>query len=269
MILIKLSITVMCFNQENFIKKTLDSVLQQDVDFNYEIIIGDDASSDKSQKIIQEYANKFPNIIKPILREKNVGHTSNYIDITKSCKGEYIAHIDGDDLMLPGKLQKQVDYLDRHPKCSIIHHPVNLIDINGKFIGKSKLSKGTTGTINDIAVKNRIVNSSNMFRNKSLDHYFYDMDKNLVHHDWLSHIIKAQYGTIDILPYYLGSYRVYKQSIMHSTPFVRQCNSIFDAMNYARSLKNIKEKVNEHTKINFTLLITLTYFIIVIGEIYY
>lgn len=240
--MITLSVTIITFNQEHFIKKTLDSVLSQKIDFSYEIIIGDDASTDNTAKIINEYKERYPSIIKPILREKNIGHTANYIETTKLCQGEYIAHIDGDDLMLPSKLQKQVDYLNNHPKCSIVHHPVYLIDYDGEIIKKSVLSKSTTGTINNLILENRIINSSNMFRSSSLDEHFYNMRKDLLLHDWLAHIIKAQYGTIDVIPEYLGSYRVYDQSIIVDSSFIKQCISTLHTLNYSKNFDNIEKK---------------------------
>ena len=237
--LVTLSITVITYNQEHYIRKTLDSILNQKIDFSYEIIIGDDASTDTTAKIIQEYKEKYPKLIKPILRNKNIGHTANYIDTTKLCTGKYIAHLDGDDLMLPTKLQKQVDYLETHGECSIVHHPVYHIDVHGNFIKKTKLSKATVGSIKEISLKNRIVNSSNMFRRSSLDEHFFNMRKDLLLHDWLAHIIKAQYGSIDVIPEYLGSYRIYDKSIIKSSSFIKQCDSTLHTLEYAKNLKNI------------------------------
>ena len=187
--------------------------------------------------------------------EKNIGHTANYIETTKLCTGKYISHIDGDDLMLPGKLQKQVDYLENHPECSIVHHPVYLIDINDNIIGKTKISKATTGSINNIVKANNIINSSNMFRRSSLDQHFYSMRKDLLLHDWLAHIIKSQYGSIELIPKYLGSYRVYKQSVIQNTSFIKQCDATLHTIDYAKNFKHVKIKSVNKAKsiIYFTL----------------
>lgn len=253
--MITLSITVITYNQESFIKKTLDSILDQKVNFPYEIIIADDASTDNTSAIIQKYKNKFPGIIKPIFRDTNLGHTANYIETTKLCTGKYISHIDGDDLMLPGKLQKQVDYLEANPNCSLVHHPVYYIDVSDNVTGKSKISRATTGSINAIVKANNIINSSNMFRRSSLDQHFYNMRKDLLLHDWLAHIIKAQYGSICFIPEYLGSYRVYKQSVIQSTSFIKQCDATLHTMEYASKFKNVKMNSVKYgkSKIYFTL----------------
>ncbi|EQB35621.1 hypothetical protein M947_10085 [Sulfurimonas hongkongensis] len=234
---IKLSVTVITYNQENFIRQTLDSIVTQELDVPFEIIIGDDASTDKTPQIIKEYADKYPELIKPIYRKNNLGHTGNYIETTKEAKGEYIAHLDGDDLMLPTKLQKQVDFLDEHPECSMVHHIVHLIDKQGNITGKTKARKGTVGGINNIIVRNNIVNSSNMFRKISLDEHFYNIPYSLMLHDPLAHMIKTQYGKVCLIPEVLGSYRVYSESIFKSGSQYRLFNALLYTMDYAKNLK--------------------------------
>ncbi len=69
----KVSIVSICYNQEKYIRQALDSFVMQHADFDYEIVIADDCSTDKTPEIIKEYANKYPDIFKPILRKKNIG----------------------------------------------------------------------------------------------------------------------------------------------------------------------------------------------------
>lgn len=234
---IKLSVTIISYNQEEFIKDTIDSVINQQISFPYEIIIGDDASSDNTPSILREYEKKYPNIVKPIYRQQNIGHTANYIETTKMCRGEYIAHLDGDDLMLPTKLQKQVDFLDSNPMYSMVHHLVYIIDKQGKVTGKTKARKATRGDINNLLIRNSIINSSNMFRKASIDEHFYKMPKDLKLHDWLAHIIKAQYGKIGFIPEYLGFYRVYRQSIIKSANSHKLFKAEIYTLDYATKLK--------------------------------
>lgn len=123
---IKVSICIPTYNHEKFIRKCLDSVLEQECTFEYEIIIGDDCSTDGNRKIIVEYVNKFPNIIKPIFHEKNIGGEKNYLSVHEKASGNYICHLDGDDYMLPGKLQTQVNFMDNHLDCNICFHRVKV-----------------------------------------------------------------------------------------------------------------------------------------------
>ena len=83
---IKLSVTVITYNQEMFIEETLDSIVNQDLNVPFEIVIGDDASTDRTPEIIKMYADKYPDLIKPIFRTKNLGHTGNYIETTKAAR---------------------------------------------------------------------------------------------------------------------------------------------------------------------------------------
>jgi glycosyltransferase involved in cell wall biosynthesis len=120
--MVKVSVCIMSYNQEAFIAECLDSVIAQKTSFPFEIIIADDASTDQTAEIIKEYQIRYPSIIKPIFRVKNLGPSESIKDLYVHARGVYIAHMDGDDYALPGKLQKQADFLDGHEKCSIVFH---------------------------------------------------------------------------------------------------------------------------------------------------
>jgi glycosyltransferase involved in cell wall biosynthesis len=237
----KLSVTVITYNQEAFLENTLESILSQKVDFPFEVVIGDDASKDRTPEIIKEYQEKYPDIIKPIYRTKNLGHTGNYIETSRMATGEYIAHLDGDDLMLPTKLQKQVDFLDKYPECSMVHHLVNFIDKKGDITGKTKARSATVGTINNIIIQNHIINSSNMFRRSCLDEHFYNIPHTLMLHDKLAHMIKTQYGRVCLIPEHLGSYRVYSESIFKSASSYKLFKAQIFTVEYAKNLKGASE----------------------------
>lgn len=120
--MIKVSIVCNVFNHEKYIRDCLNGFLLQETDFEYEVLVHDDASTDHSADIIREYENKYPNIIKPIYQTENqysqgikIGATYQY----PRAKGKYIALCEGDDYWIdPYKLQKQVDYMESHPQCT-------------------------------------------------------------------------------------------------------------------------------------------------------
>jgi len=118
----KLSVVVSCYNQKNYIRDCLESILTQEVDVPYEIVISDDFSPDGTRVIVDEYAVRYPELIRVLPNTENVGPARNYFRAHNAARGEYIAHIDGDDLMLPGKLQAQVDILNAHPECVLVNH---------------------------------------------------------------------------------------------------------------------------------------------------
>ena len=115
----KLSILVVTYNQEQYIRQCLDSIIGQNVNFDYEVIIGDDCSTDNTSAILDEYAAKYP-FIYVYHHPKNMGHVKNWECCLNRCQGEYIAILEGDDYWLDvNKLQRQVDYLDAHPNVSL------------------------------------------------------------------------------------------------------------------------------------------------------
>lgn len=119
---IKVSVCIVAYNQEKYIAQCLQSIVDQKVDFDFEVLVGDDCSTDATRQIITEFAEKYPGKIKPIFHPQNIGPYKNYEFVHGKARGEYIAHLDGDDFALPGKLQHQVDYLDSHPDCNILWH---------------------------------------------------------------------------------------------------------------------------------------------------
>ena len=131
------SIRCTTYNHSRYVAQALDSFLMQKTQFPFEIIIHDDASTDNTQDIIHEYHERFPSIIKPILQIENQYSKPNGREYLKSlvdgaCKGKYIAWCEGDDYWInETKLQKQVDYLEANPDCSMVFNSANYIDENG------------------------------------------------------------------------------------------------------------------------------------------
>lgn len=116
-----LSVGILTYNQEKYIRQCLDAVLMQKVDFEYEIVVGDDASSDSTQDILREYAAKYPGKFVLLLGEKNEGISMNYKKVLSACKGKYIALCEGDDFWTDAhKLQAQVDFLEKHPDYGFV-----------------------------------------------------------------------------------------------------------------------------------------------------
>jgi glycosyltransferase involved in cell wall biosynthesis len=128
----KLSIIVLTYYHEKYIRYALDSILAQNVNFKYEVLVGDDASRDATPEILKEYTRKHPNIFKVILRKKNIGAVRNGVDLLKRATGEYIAQLEGDDYWLDlNKLQKQVDFLDKNKEFIGCAHKCVIVDENG------------------------------------------------------------------------------------------------------------------------------------------
>lgn len=121
----KVSVIVLAYNHEKFFRQALDGVLMQTVDFAYEIIVGEDCSTDGTRRIVQEYARQHPAVFRPIYQPHNVGMGANFKACLEACRGEYIALLEGDDYWTsPLKLRRQVAWLDEHPDFTLCFHPV-------------------------------------------------------------------------------------------------------------------------------------------------
>jgi glycosyltransferase involved in cell wall biosynthesis len=116
------SICVRTYNLERFVEEALDSLLMQETDFPYEIVVDDDCSTDGTADIVKAYREKFPHIINANLLKKNIGVRMNFIKNMQRARGKYIAPCDGDDYWTdPLKLQKQVDFLEEHDEYVVCY----------------------------------------------------------------------------------------------------------------------------------------------------
>jgi len=115
------------YNHEKYIAKAIESVLMQNTTFPFELVIGEDCSSDRTKQIVQEYACNYPEIISAIFSEENVGMLKNSIRTLEACRGEYIAILEGDDYWTDrDKLQKQADFLEKNENYVMCAHDVKI-----------------------------------------------------------------------------------------------------------------------------------------------
>lgn len=127
------SVCVVTYNQEGYIRECLQSVVDQDTDFDFEVLVADDCSTDDTRSIVREFAEKYPHILTPIFHTKNIGAFNNYVFVHQAAKGKYIAHLDGDDYWLPGKLQIQKKFLDENIKCNFVVTRMKRLDEKGNL----------------------------------------------------------------------------------------------------------------------------------------
>lgn len=124
----KVSVVMITYNHEKFIEQAVNSVLMQETDFDYEIIIGEDCSTDRTREILIELQKQHPDKIKLVLQPRNVGGIPNLISAFDMAAGDYVAFLEGDDYWTsPHKLQRQVDYMEAHPDCLLCFHAFEVI----------------------------------------------------------------------------------------------------------------------------------------------
>lgn len=137
------SINCVTFNHAAYIKQALDSFLMQKTDFEYEILVHDDASTDGTGDILREYAEKYPDQVKPLIQTENqysqgIDNISGAFNFPRA-RGKYIFMCDGDDYWVsPDKLQKQVDYMEAHPDCTLCIHSAR-IELVGKALTERQM----------------------------------------------------------------------------------------------------------------------------------
>ncbi len=116
------SVVVLCYNHENYVVETINSVVDQKCSFNFEIIVSDDCSTDNTLNIIKILQLKYPNLIKIISNKHNLGVNISFLNAVKSAKGDYIASLGGDDYwIVENKLEMQVQLLLSHKEITIVH----------------------------------------------------------------------------------------------------------------------------------------------------
>ena len=130
------SVCCITYNHRNFIRRCLDSLINQNTDFRYEIIVHDDASDDGTQDIVREYAERYPDLVIPVLQEENQfskGFGKMVSNMLSVASGKYFTYCEGDDQWCdPDKLRLQVEALQSHPECALCVHATDTVDINGE-----------------------------------------------------------------------------------------------------------------------------------------
>lgn len=122
-----ISVCVITYNQEKYIEKCIESIIEQELDCKFELIIRDDGSKDGTPLLIQKYAHEYKNIIKVLPGQKNIGANANLLATFSVCKGEFIAICEGDDFWTDKqKLQKQLNQARKMPDVKFFTHPASI-----------------------------------------------------------------------------------------------------------------------------------------------
>ncbi|GAB3993175.1 glycosyltransferase [Spirosoma daeguense] len=212
------SVNVITFNHGRFIRECLESILSQKTDFLYEIVICDDFSNDDTRNILEDYKDKFPEIIKLRFRNKNLGLKYNYFDNIQACTGKYVAICEGDDYWTSeNKLQKQIDILEKNPDYSMcFHSALELHQYDGEESRSNIFSnlQDRTYSGQEILSKWLIPTASVVFR-KDVSTNFSFLDKFLFY-DIVLFLRLCEYGKLYCLNEVMCVYRRHSKSITNS-----------------------------------------------------
>lgn len=201
---ILISIIIPSYNRADTVGQTIESILAQQVDADMEIVIGDDCSTDNAREVLLAYKEKYPDIIRLIFHEQNVGLGANWATCVKDCRGKYICNCDNDDYWHNvHKLQIQLDYMESHPESNIcITNHRTLNRATGEIhecksqINHSDIQQSMWGGAH-------FCNATIMYRADFMKAHL-DLDefikRRLSLQDWPAWVILTAYTDIDVLP---------------------------------------------------------------------
>ena len=250
---IEISILITTYNHEKYIEESIESVLSQNIQCKYEIVITDDASSDKTPEIVQNFYNKYPDIFKPVYHSINIGSTPTVIETLERCKGKYIALLAGDDFFSDNnKLQIQYETLEADNEISLCYTNAFTFyngDYSNRFISLKNHNYSHTFDLDYYVQKNGfyIPPITEMIRKSSIPPKFPEWIYNSFHFDWALNFFILQNGKAQYLDIITASYRIHKKSMSRTTNFVNI------TMNGIELAKNLDKYFNFKYHILFNL----------------
>lgn len=232
----KVSVVMITYNHAKYIKQAIESILNQETTFDFELIISNDSSPDETDSIVNEIIKTNPkgNLIQYFKHEKNIGMMANSLFALTKGKGEYVALCEGDDYWTSNlKLEKQVSFLDQNKDYSICFHNVQTLEDGVLKDNETQTEVLETSTINDLAAYNFIQTPTVVYRNhlfESFPEYFVSSPIG----DYFLHMLNAKYGKIKYLNENMAVYRIHNTSYWSSKQQIDRENIWIDF------IKNIK-----------------------------
>jgi glycosyltransferase involved in cell wall biosynthesis len=216
------SVVIPTYNQVGFVRETIDSVLAQDYQ-QLQIIVTDDGSTDGTAQLAKEYADRFPDKVSALTVEKNTGIPANFNRGLREVRGEYIAWLGGDDLMLPGKIRKQVKLLEsRKDAVGCCHDAEVFQSATGEVIGSFCVLKNGGPTFREGGVELLFIDnyfmlpSTSMIRSSAVPAHGFDGRLKYLN-DWLLDVEIFRQGKCVPINEVLGRYRRHDNNVSGST----------------------------------------------------
>ena len=206
------------YNQEDYIAQTLDSIINQNVGFKYELLIGDDCSNDNTPKILDEYAKKY-DFITVFHNEKNLGPMGNYYHLLSECKGTYIMDCAGDDYWLPGKVQYQIDYMEKHTEVGMCYGYAKKWLESKNSYAPINFGDSSKTTFENLINGNDIPAPTVCFKNELIKRYVEQInpvEKNWKMEDFPEWLWFSKESKISFIEKELAVYRIIEETASHS-----------------------------------------------------
>jgi glycosyltransferase involved in cell wall biosynthesis len=231
----KVSVCVVTYNHDKYIEKCIQSVVDQQTFYDYELIVCDDCSTDGTWQIIEGMAEKYPNKIRAYRHSRNIGARNNYVYTHKMAANEYIAHLDGDDYWKPGKLEGQIQFLIENSDCSAVYTNATVIFRNDEVAGV--FNKNVSKVFDEnylIEMGNFLCHSSMMYRSKC-NWSFLEIENDFI--DYHIHIKLSELGRLGYIDAEHVAYR------SDSTVSVIKANNFHIRCLYLRAINDVNRKM--------------------------
>jgi len=227
---VKASVLMITYEHAKYVAQAIDSALMQRTAFPYELVVGDDGSTDGTREIIEGYARRHPEVVRPLWADRNIGMVPNFARCWEACRGEYIAVLEGDDYWIsPDKLQRQVDAMERHPEWAVCFQRVRVVYDDGRPPGEQPTGpQKPVFTLRDLLAGNPIQTCGVVYRAgvvSALPAGF----AGLALGDWPLAILHALHGDIGFLDEVMAVYRRHAGGAWSTRPVEWQ-NAAVDRM---------------------------------------
>jgi glycosyltransferase involved in cell wall biosynthesis len=222
----KVTALIMTHNQAGFIDTAIHSAIDQNFAGDYEILVAEDCSSDGTAEIAARACSAAPELTRLVRRHRNLGAQANFHQAIEESRGEYIALLEGDDYWIdPGKIRKQVAFLDQHPECTLVGHAV-WFEQAGERLPDPGGAQPVRQGLADLLVTNRIQSSSIMFRRRDA----LGLPAWLATYcgDWAFFIHLARLGWVGFLPEHMGVYRYNPHGMWQSLSAVERSERVVE-----------------------------------------
>lgn len=246
------NVGITCFNKSKYISEAIDSAIKQKTDFKFQILIVDDCSTDNSKEIISFYQRKYPEIIKVVFNDFNLGLIENFCKITKLFNSEYVAFLDADDYWIDeNKLQNQVNFFKNNEHVGLLH--TNYVILKGKNFEKTNSNFQSGHVYDKMIVSNLIAHSTVMVKLVHLRNSIKELEKlpwkSFYHNDYPLYLLLSSKIYIQYLNQVTLAYRFLHDSSSHTKNFKAREKIIDSTFNckiyFIDNIKNVPNKIKK------------------------
>lgn len=236
------SVCITTYNQQDYICDAVMSVLMQvsPSEFDLEILVGDDSSTDTTPTVLNKLAARHPGYITVVTHSPNIGASQNLHYLMCRAQGDFVAHLDGDDYWLPGKLSAQLSFLNDHQECTAVYSNAVVVDAQGVLVGGFSNVQPDVIDVDYLLARGNFLNhSSLLYRAQSIESLG-TLQAPFI--DYMVHLRLAQQGNLGLLP---AAYVVYRR--MTATSMLKNQFSHFDDL-YLHTIATMAAEASESVR---------------------